>query len=51
MPLMFSDADMQAMQRVKRAFDPDQRFNPGKVFPTPGRCAELTPRTNAAGGW
>ena len=26
---------------IKHAFDPDVRFNPGKVFPTLSRCAEL----------
>jgi glycolate oxidase len=27
--------------RIKHAFDPDVRLNPGKVFPTLRRCAEL----------
>ncbi len=34
LPLMFSDADLEAMARLKRAFDPENRLNPGKVFPT-----------------
>jgi glycolate oxidase len=41
MPEMFSDADMKQQQRVKCAFDPDLLLNPGKVFPTLHRCAEL----------
>jgi len=40
MPLQFSPSDLAAMRRVKTAFDPDGLANPGKVFPTPGRCRE-----------
>jgi len=25
--------DLDAMKRVKKAFDPDEVYNPGKVFP------------------
>jgi glycolate oxidase len=32
--LMYSEADLEAMARLKRSFDPDNRMNPGKVFPT-----------------
>ena len=38
---MFSEVDLQQQQRVKCAFDPNHRLNPGKVFPTLHRCAEL----------
>jgi len=41
MPEMFAEADLQHQQRVKCAFDPDLLLNPGKVFPTLHRCAEL----------
>ncbi len=41
MPTMFSEADLAQQQRVKCAFDPQHRLNPGKVFPTLHRCAEL----------
>jgi glycolate oxidase len=41
MPVMFSEVDLAHQQRVKCAFDPDLRLNPGKVFPTLHRCAEL----------
>jgi glycolate oxidase len=41
MPEMFTDIDMQQQQRLKCAFDPGQHLNPGKVFPTLHRCAEL----------
>jgi len=41
MPAMFAEADLRQQQRVKCAFDPDLLLNPGKVFPTLHRCAEL----------
>jgi glycolate oxidase len=41
MPYQFNDADLEQQHRVKRAFDPELRFNPGKVYPTLHRCAEL----------
>src|SRR5262249_5994626 len=41
MPEMFSEADLDQQQRLKCAFDPDLLLNPGKVFPTLHRCAEL----------
>jgi glycolate oxidase len=33
MPLVYTDADMAAMQRVREAFAPQNRLNPGKIFP------------------
>jgi glycolate oxidase len=39
--LLFNEADLEAMARVRRAFDPDGRFNPAKLFPTPVSCGEL----------
>jgi len=41
MPEMFTEADLMQQQRVKCAFDPGLLLNPGKVFPTLHRCAEL----------
>jgi glycolate oxidase len=38
---MFTEADLQQQQRLKCAFDPAQRLNPGKMFPRLHRCAEL----------
>jgi glycolate oxidase len=38
---MFTDADLNQQQRLKCAFDPQGALNPGKVFPTLHRCAEL----------
>jgi glycolate oxidase len=41
MPAMFSEADLNQQQRLKCAFDEKGLLNPGKVFPTLHRCAEL----------
>ncbi|HJN45652.1 MAG: FAD-binding oxidoreductase [Acidobacteria bacterium] len=41
MPKMFSAEDLETMQLVRVAFDPDQLCNPGKVFPTPRLCGEV----------
>jgi len=38
---MFSEDDMKQQQRLKCAFDPGHLLNPGKVYPTLHRCAEL----------
>tara|TARA_R110000772_G_scaffold268571_1_gene396537 strand:- start:288354 stop:289841 length:1488 start_codon:yes stop_codon:yes gene_type:complete len=38
---MFTEDDLKQQQRVKCAFDPSQQLNPGKVYPTLHRCAEL----------
>jgi glycolate oxidase len=49
MPIMFNQHDLDQQQRVKCAFDPDGRLNPGKVFPQLRRCAELG-RMHVSGG-
>ncbi|HEX3907485.1 MAG TPA: FAD-linked oxidase C-terminal domain-containing protein [Mycobacteriales bacterium] len=36
----FSEVDLDVMQLVRCAFDPDGICNPGKVFPTPRLCGE-----------
>jgi glycolate dehydrogenase FAD-linked subunit len=41
MPLLFSEDDLEAMQRLRRAFDPAGIANPGKLFPTPRLCGEV----------
>jgi len=41
MGTMFTQVDLDQQQRVKCAFDPNSLLNPGKVFPTLHRCAEL----------
>lgn len=41
MPLMYSPADLEAMVRVKRVWNPDGLLNPGKIFPTSKSCIEV----------
>ncbi|MGH3771138.1 MAG: FAD-linked oxidase C-terminal domain-containing protein, partial [Pseudonocardiaceae bacterium] len=41
MPRMFTDDDLDTMQRLRCAFDPAGVCNPGKVFPTPRLCGEV----------
>jgi glycolate oxidase subunit GlcD len=40
LPLIFSDDDMDAMLRVREAFDPSGLCNPGKIIPQPRGCGE-----------
>jgi glycolate oxidase len=40
MPEMFSENDLETMGRLRCAFDPEARFNPGKMFPTPRLCGD-----------
>ncbi len=44
MRLVFSDADLAAMCRLRAAFDPDHVCNPGKIFPTTRFCMESDPK-------
>ena len=41
MGVMFNEDDLKHQQRLKCAFDPKSLLNPGKMFPTLHRCAEL----------
>jgi glycolate oxidase len=41
MPGMFSERDLEAFERLRRAFDPEGLCNPGKVIPTPRLCGEV----------
>ena len=40
MPRMYTDDDLDTMQLVRCAFDPQNISNPGKIFPTPRLCGE-----------
>ena len=40
LPLIFSEADMEAMLRVRAAFDPTGLCNPGKIIPMLRGCGE-----------
>lgn len=41
MPAMFSEADLEAFQKLRCAFDPDGLANPNKLMPTPRLCGEV----------
>jgi glycolate oxidase len=40
MCFVFKEDDLNIMRRVRDGFDTEGLCNPGKVFPTPGRCGE-----------
>jgi glycolate oxidase len=40
MCVQFSAGELEQMRGLKRAFDPQELLNPGKVIPTLNRCAE-----------
>jgi glycolate oxidase subunit GlcD len=44
MGLLFGEDDLDAMRRLRAAFDPDACCNPGKLLPTPRFCAESNPK-------
>jgi glycolate oxidase len=44
MPMQFSAADLEAMSRVHRAFNPAGLLNPGKIFPLGKGCGEVRAR-------
>ncbi len=46
---MFDEDDLKHQQRLKCVFDPDGLLNPGKVYPTLHRCAEMG-RLHITGG-
>lgn len=49
LPLLFSPEDLRVMLDLKAVFNPDDRCNPGKVFPTTKSCYEVArPRPRAA---
>ncbi|PYV90957.1 MAG: FAD-binding oxidoreductase [Acidobacteria bacterium] len=41
MSLIFSEADLHAMQQLKRVFNPENLANPSKIFPIRRGCREL----------
>ena len=48
MPRMYNDEDLDTMQLVRCAFDPQSISNPGKIFPTPRLCGEVPGRKKGA---
>ncbi|HUO45915.1 MAG TPA: FAD-linked oxidase C-terminal domain-containing protein [Acidimicrobiia bacterium] len=51
MPLMFNEIDLDAQARIKEVFDPENRFNPGKVLPAGSRCFDLAGGKLPDGVW
>jgi glycolate oxidase len=51
MPLLFSEADLDLMRRVRAVFNPSGLLNPGKIFPNSKGCGEIyvRPRPASAG--
>jgi len=41
MPLLFSDAELDVMRRVRDAFNPQGLLNPEKIFPSKKGCGEI----------
>jgi D-lactate dehydrogenase (cytochrome) len=48
--LIFSDADIEAMRRLRRVFDPEGLANPGKVLPHPPTPSPLVERGSPTEG-
>jgi glycolate oxidase subunit GlcD len=48
MPLLFSEADIALMERVRAVFNTNALCNPGKLFPTAKSCVEVRWRPRAA---
>lgn len=44
MSQVFSADDLDAQARIREAFDPDGRLNPGKVLPEGARCFDRATR-------
>ena len=51
MGLFFSEDDITTMSWLKQTLDPDAICNPGKLFPTPGRCIKPRPGRLPVMGW
>lgn len=49
MGLQFSDADLDHQNRLRNAFDPHCRLNPGKVLPSGHTCADIESLRQAGG--
>ncbi|NTV63786.1 MAG: FAD-binding protein, partial [Oscillochloris sp.] len=51
MTLLFTTADLAAMAGLHQSFDPNDLFNPGKVFPRGKGCGELAALRKAGVSW
>ena len=50
MPLVFTPVDLDAQARLREAFDPQVRFNPGIILPAGARCFDFG-RPIPEGAW
>jgi glycolate oxidase len=41
MRFVYTDEEIKAQTDIRRVFNPENLLNAGKMFPTPGRCAEI----------
>jgi glycolate oxidase len=48
MDLVFDEADLESMMRVKQVFNPDGLLNPSKIFPTRRGCTEIGRQTTTS---
>jgi len=48
MEKQFTRADLDAMQLLRRVFDPGARCNPHKVFPGSKRCGDFAQKKQIA---
>lgn len=50
MPLLFTDAELDLMRRVRDAFNSEGLLNPGKIIPTAKSCGEIRVRPLPSAG-
>lgn len=50
MRFIFTDEEIKAQTDIRAVFNPDDLLNPGKLFPTPGRCVEVKQVEQTAAG-
>ena len=48
MDLVFTEADLNTMMRVKQVFNPDGLLNPAKIFPSRRGCTEIGKHTTTS---
>lgn len=41
MRFIFTDEEIESQTNIRSVFNPEDLLNPGKLFPQPGRCAEI----------
>lgn len=51
LPLQYDEATISLFRRLRRAFDPDERMNPDKVFPSGAPTSEPLRGAKPARGW